>query len=219
MVANKRAIYVDLDDVICNTTENFTKIAQQEFGKIVQYESITSFDLQRSFQLTASEYEHFFNIIHRPATLMGFKPVDHAISILTQWEELGYHVDVVTGRPASTRDISLEWLKFYSIPFHSFTVVDKYHRNSKDNNFHQSISLADLSMKPYLLAVEDSWEMACFISQSMDTPVILFDRPWNRRNTNISQVHRIHNWLEIQSIHCQLHNLENGNALQPSFRV
>ncbi|MBF0468627.1 MAG: bifunctional metallophosphatase/5'-nucleotidase, partial [Desulfamplus sp.] len=125
---NRQQIYVDMDDVICSTTENYTWIAQQEFGKTVAYEAITSFNLQQSFQLTDSEYDHFFSTIHRPEVLMSFKPVENAITTLKKWSTRGYDIEVVTGRPSSTRDTSIDWLKRSCVPFQVFPMVVKYNR-------------------------------------------------------------------------------------------
>jgi len=53
-------IYVDFDDVFSDTTCAFLEILEVEFGKRVNFEDIFSFDLQASFGLGESEFEHFF---------------------------------------------------------------------------------------------------------------------------------------------------------------
>lgn len=197
MATQKKRIYVDLDDVICDTTENITAIAEREFGKSIPYESLTSFNLQKSFQLTDSEYAHFFGLIHEPEFLMEFQPIENSVATLEKWNLSGYHIEVVTGRPASTRSISFEWLKEHCVPFTSLIMVDKYNREKSSSG--GGISLETLALKHYAFAVEDSWDMALFLSQTMCTMVALPDRPWNRMDMHINNVHRTHSWQEIQS--------------------
>lgn len=198
MTTNNKRIYVDMDDVICTTTESFTELAQREFGRTVPYDEITTFNLQHSFQLTDREYTHFFRLIHEPEILMEFKPIESAICTLDQWSNRGYHIAVVTGRPASTRDTSLKWLNRHGVSFHSLTMVDKYNRENSDSG--TALSLEALARKQYSLAVEDSWDMALFLSQTMETPVALLDRPWNRREAQLPNIHRIHGWQEIDML-------------------
>ena len=58
------AIYVDLDDVIAKTTCHYVDVLKREFGKTVEFENITSFNLQESFSLSDKEYDFFFKKVH-----------------------------------------------------------------------------------------------------------------------------------------------------------
>ena len=56
-----------------------------------------------------------------------------------------------------------------------------------------------MSMKMrFQLAIEDSPEMAVFLSQRMGIPVLLFDRPWNRSTDLDGSVQRCGNWQHIR---------------------
>ena len=44
-------IYIDFDDVLCETAEYFTKIAKEMFGIDVPYRQVQFFNLQKSFDL------------------------------------------------------------------------------------------------------------------------------------------------------------------------
>ena len=44
-------IYIDYDDVLCETAEYFTKIAKELFGIEVPYRQVQFFNLQKSFDL------------------------------------------------------------------------------------------------------------------------------------------------------------------------
>ena len=188
-------IYVDLDDVISDTAELFVAILNREFGKTVAFEDIFSFDLKVSFGLTESEYEHFFQMVHKPEVIMAFSPIDGAIDVLKEWTQMGYHIAIVTGRPTATYEPSQSWLDKHCIPYHSFTMVDKYSRESVDRNI--AISLEDLAVMKFSLAVEDSASMARYISQQMGIQVALIDRPWNRTIDLNNRISRYTSWHHI----------------------
>ena len=192
------SIYVDLDDVLAKTTCHYVDVLKREFGKTVDFEEISSFNLQESFSLSDSEYEYFFSLVHKPEVILELKPIEGAISVLNKWFEFGYEISVITGRLTSTYDSSLEWLKSNNVPFDSFIMVDKYSRPVVDKNI--AITLEQLSEMEFSMAVEDSIDMVHFINQRMNSRVILFDRPWNRNGALRSDIKRYYTWEEIGDI-------------------
>ena len=189
-------IYVDLDDVITDTAESFVTILKREFGKTVEVEDMLSFDLKVSFGLTESEYDLFFQMVHRPEVIMAFAPIKGAIEVLEEWTRLGCQVAIVTGRLTSTYESSLNWLDKHNVAYHSFTMVDKYSRENVDRNI--AVSLEDLSAMKFSFAVEDSASMAQHLSQQMGIPVALIDRPWNRTADLDGNIVRYTSWYKIR---------------------
>jgi len=192
------SIYVDLDDVIAKTTCHYVDVLKHEFGRTVDFEAITSFNLQESFSLSDSEFEYFFSLVHKPEIILRLEPIDGAVNVLNKWAGQGYEIAVVTGRLTSTYDSSLQWLKENDVPFDSFIMVDKYSRQVVDKNI--AINLERFSEMEFILAVEDSVDMVNFINRKMNCPVILFDRPWNRNGFFKSDVQRYKTWEEIGDI-------------------
>ena len=192
------AIYFDLDDVISETTCRYLKILEHEFGKTVAFEEITSFNLKKSFSLTNSEYEYFFKLVHKPEMILGLEPVENSIDVLHKWKNMGFEISVVTGRLTSAYESSLEWLKSKKIPFDFFIMVDKYSREEIDRNI--AMSLEAFSQMEFAAAVEDSMEMASFISGKMKRTVLLFDRPWNSTAQGDKHIHRCESWHEIDMV-------------------
>ena len=47
-----KLIYVDMDDVLCETAANLCRLAEREFGRHVDYADVFAFDLQKVFGLT-----------------------------------------------------------------------------------------------------------------------------------------------------------------------
>ena len=191
-------IYVDLDDVLAETTQAFSKLLKREYGREVGLEQITSFNFQEAFGLNQEEFEYFFELIHRPEEILRFEPVDGAIEVLTRWADRGYEIAIVTGRLTSTYESSLDWLLMHEFPYDSFIMVDKYSRPETDPRI--AVSLNDLSSMKFGLAVEDSLAMAEFLSQTMDTRVALFDRPWNRGHLLNGKIKRCSGWEQIESL-------------------
>ncbi|MDZ7666473.1 MAG: bifunctional metallophosphatase/5'-nucleotidase [Desulfotignum sp.] len=190
-----KRIYVDLDDVISRTTDTYSAVIEQEFGRQVRFEDLTCFDLKVSFQLTDREYRHFFERIHQPDMLMGFDPVPGAKEMMARWIDAGHRVDIVTGRPPSARDVSLAWLDRHRIAYTDFIMVDKYNRSGDDHA--GVISRTQLMACQYDLAVEDSLDTALFLAEQMDVPVLLYDRPWNAWPVQHPNIIRVASWGQI----------------------
>jgi uncharacterized HAD superfamily protein len=192
------SIYVDIDDVLAESTLSFLSILEQDFGKIFSFDQITDFDLKKSFHLTDLEYEQFFYAIHQPETLLGLEPIEDAIHILEQWQKHGYRIVVVTGRLTDAYESSLAWLAKHKIPCNTFIMLDKYSRPGVDR--HIALSLQEFSKMRFTLAVEDSLMMARFLSNNMNIPVALMDRPWNQTSSLDGRIVRCHSWQEVKDM-------------------
>lgn len=197
-------IYVDLDDVLCETAQAFLGILRRDYGKTVEFEDIACFDLGRSFALTPPELEEFMRKAHEPEILSSLEPVEGAVEVLEDWVAAGYEVAVVTGRPSSTHEVSREWLVEAGIPHQSLTFVDKYSRLGRPTDGGPPVvPLAELGRTQYRLAVEDSTDMAEFLAGELGLQVLLYDRPWNRQPSPsvdagaAGEIHRCNGWREI----------------------
>jgi uncharacterized HAD superfamily protein len=191
----KKRIYIDMDDVVSKTTDTYAGIVEREFGKQVLFEQIVTFDLRASFGLTENEFHYFFDLIHQSDHLLGFEPVEGSVEALVNWAHAGHCIEIVTGRPTSVLEVSLEWLEKHGVPFDSFTMVDKYNRPGNDPAI--AISKEELCRRTYDLAVEDSREMALFLATTMGVPVALYDRPWNAQPIHHERVMRCASWQDI----------------------
>jgi uncharacterized HAD superfamily protein len=191
-------IYVDMDDVLCETARGCLTIIESNFGKRIAYECLTNFDLGQSCELGPEELAALYHIVHHPDELLKLEPIQGAIQVLQQWVAAGYRIAIVTGRPPATYECSLEWLRLHRVPYHSFTMVDKYARFTIENTI--AISLSELANQQFHFAVEDSPTMARFLAEQMSVPVKLFDRPWNRAAVEHPFIERYTDWREIADI-------------------
>lgn len=189
-------IYVDIDDVLANTSRSLINIAEKEFHNKIPFEKFTSFDLKVSFNLSQDEYEYFLEMAHKPNEILGMEPVHEAIEALQHWAASGYEISIVTGRPTATYETTQEWLAVHEVPYDHFFIVDKYARQGMDNKI--ALSMQALSEMKFCFAVEDSYDMAVYLAESMDTKVFLYDRPWNRFPKLNKKINRFRSWEELR---------------------
>ena len=177
MTENK-TIYVDMDDVLCETARSLLAIAEREFGKTIPYDQLNTFEVGEACGLEAREIQELIRLAHHPEELLGMAPIDEAVSVLARWVAAGHEIAIVTGRPPSTYDVSCQWLARHKVPHHDFVMVDKYGRFATENTI--AIALPELAARRFSFAVEDSPSMAKFLATEMKVPVALLDRPWNQ---------------------------------------
>ena len=197
MEAGSKTIYVDLDDVLCEAARHFLVVVEREFGKRVAYEQLTNFDIGRSCGLSPVERDELYRIVHRPDELLSMAPVNEAIAVLKRWEEQGFEIAIVTGRPPESVEVSLAWLAKHQVSHSSFTVVDKYSRFRTDDT--DAISLAELAAWRFCWAVEDSLPMAKYLADHMKLPVALIDCPWNQSEETLVGIGRYRDWEAIHT--------------------
>ena len=190
-----KTIYVDMDDVLCETARRFLVVIEREFGKQVSYDKLLDFDFERSCNLTPGERAKLYEIVHLDDEILSIEPIPEAIDVLNGWAGAGYEIAIVTGRPPDTFAASIEWLARFQVPYHSFTVVDKYGRFQTENT--AGLSLTELATQQFCWAVEDSLPMAKFLATEMKLAVALLDRPWNQADAEPAQITRYHHWPEI----------------------
>ena len=197
-MSTSRTIYVDMDDVLCETARGCLEIIERVFGKRIAYEQLTDFNLGNSCELSTEETAELYHIVHHPDELLKLEPVTGAIAVLNQWIAAGFEIAIVTGRPPVTYEPSLDWLAREGVPYHSFTVVDKYGRFTIEKTI--AVSLPELATRQFAFAVEDSSTMATYLAEQMKVSVRLFDRPWNRATIEHPKITRHNHWFEIAEV-------------------
>ncbi len=212
---NAGLIYIDIDDVISDTTSTFPSLLEKHFDKAVSFEAITSFDLGISFGLDKEELARFMTIAHSPEVITAYKPRAGAVESLNWFIGMGYEIAIVTGRPPDSKRLTQEWLIKHNISFHHLLFVDKYSRVIPGLQFTFAISLEALAQMNFCFAVEDSADMARFLSHNMQIPVALLDRPWNRDEDIMPAglINRCHNWDDVMEAF-RLREQNNTNRLK-----
>jgi len=172
-------VYVDFDDVLCETARRLADLCEELFGHRVDFESIHSFDLASSFGLTPEEHDVLLDTAHRDEFLLSIAPVAGAADVLRRWAQDGLRICIVTGRPAASADASREWLRSEAIPVDELITVDKYGRHDREGADRDSVALEDIVKQDFCLAVEDEPNTARYLADHLGAPVMLLRRPWN----------------------------------------
>lgn len=189
--------YIDLDDVLADTTHALVELARARFGREVEFESMKVFDLSASLGLGEEDFPGFMKAAHEPAFLAALEPIPGARNTLGDWRGDGIRVDVITGRPPASRAATLEWLGAHRIPFDTLEFVDKYARHGDPT----ATTPRDLCGRGLAVVVEDADETADFLALHTDALVLLYDRPWNRNS--MAEAHgalRVRSWEEIRKV-------------------
>lgn len=197
MNSRRKPVYVDLDDVLCETAQFFLTVLERDFGKQVPYEMLIDFDVGTACGLAPDERTELYRRVHEPEALLGLPVIDGAAEKLSQWHTAGYEITIVTGRPPESYEPSREWLVRKQIPYDSFFMVDKYARYTTERA--HPLSLETFSARRFSWAVEDSLPMANFLATRMHTPVALLDRPWNRSANDPEMIRRCTHWGEFKA--------------------
>jgi 5'(3')-deoxyribonucleotidase len=204
-----RTIYVDFDDVLCETARVLAAMIKAEFGKDTAYEKIDSFDLTKSFKLNEAETLRLFEIFHDYDVLMGIVPIAGAAEVFREWRKMGLKIHIVTGRPPATFQVSSDWLKKYGFEYDRLSFVDKYERNHTPVEGVDILTLDDLKLLKFCAAIDDSPIAISFLVENTENPVIVFDRPWNTdigESGNSPQITRCRTWDEIEEHTKQIFN-------------
>jgi len=188
-------IYVDFDDVLCETARGLRGLCKLVFGRDVPYEDIRDFDLRKSFSLSEKEYEAIMAFAHNDLAIQCYKPMPDAAETLRSWQASGHATSIVTGRPPSTRNASLAWLRDNGFPELPLVFVDKYNRNKKGDG---SLTMEAFNALPFDLAIEDAPTAIALLQQRADCRVIVFARPWN--TACAPHLERCANWRELAAI-------------------
>lgn len=193
-------IYIDFDDCLCETARYFVKLVKNMFGKDIPYEDIRFFELQKTFELTDSQYEAMMIEAHKPEALLSFEETVGAVDTVNGWLDKGYNVSIITGRPSIAYEASREWLDEHGLKRVKLYCLNKYGRDSFIKNSEFTLELEDYYKMSFDYAIEDSPAAFKFFEHMKDIKVMVIDRPWNKEcefpNNNYK---RCYNWETISN--------------------
>lgn len=172
-------IYIDFDDVICETARHFTTLADLLFGIKVPYEQVKFFNLQKAFKLTDAQYEELMAAGHKSETLLAYEETPLASKTINKWIDEGHQVSVITGRPFNSYQPSRKWLDDHNLSRVPLFCVDKYGREKFYQNNTFNMTLQDFYSMTFDFAVEDSPAAFEHLLHFPDCKVAVFNRPWN----------------------------------------
>lgn len=194
-------IYIDFDDVLCETAEYFTKIAKELFGIDVPYRQVQFFNLQKSFDLNDAQYEVLMKAGHLPENLLHYEETPGASEVINKWVDQGHEVFIITGRPFNSYEPSRQWLDKHHLERVPLFCVDKYGRETAKQDYKYNMTLEELYNMTFDFAVEDSPAAFEHVMHFDNCRIAVFDRPWNSRaELPNDRFVRCKNWQEIDRL-------------------
>ncbi len=194
-------IYVDVDDVLCETAAHLCEIAAREFGRHVAYKDVFQFDLQEVFDLTDAEMARFMTVSHESDSLLAHPVTPGAPEGLRALRAAGHEVEIVTGRPASAHRPTATWLARVGLADFPVTYVDKYGRDACYPHHPEdplTVSLAELLMRRYDVVIDDSPKVLEHLATAWpQTRILVFSRPWNRNYPLSDNMSRVADWKSV----------------------
>ncbi len=192
-------IYIDFDDVLCETARALSKMAKEVFKRDVPYEQITVFDLRHAFSLSGDEIEHLMDLAHEIEFLEHLEPVPGAVEALKRLLEMGHEVVIVTGRPSYCHEGSLRWMKRFGLESLEIIYVDKYDRAPKvtPEGAPPMLSLDEFNRLSFDVAIDDSPAALDLLVALGNCRILIYDRPWNRGYQASGNIQRCSEWVDI----------------------
>ncbi len=194
-------IYIDFDDVLCETAHALSEMAKKTFKRDVPYEQITVFDLRHAFSLSGEEIEYMMDLAHEIEFLAHLRPAPGAVEALKQLLALGHEVVIVTGRPSHCHKGSLRWMQRFGLESLEIIYVDKYGRAPKVTpaNAPPMLTLDEFYQLSFDVAIDDSPAALDLLENLDNCKVLIYDRPWNRAYRPTGDMHRCNSWADILS--------------------
>ena len=192
-------IYVDFDDVLCETAQGLSVLAQEMFGRVVPFEQVHAFDLQVVFDLNREQYLALMDRAHAPDFLLALPVMPGSVACLQAWLHKGHEVVVVTGRPSSTHRVSRDWLHHQGVAALPVIYVDKYNRKHHvPADAPPFLPVAELLRQHFDVAIDDSPVALDALQTRPAGRTIVFDRPWNRSyDCSGPRITRCCGWQEV----------------------
>ncbi|MCQ2406821.1 MAG: 2-dehydropantoate 2-reductase [Oscillospiraceae bacterium] len=194
-------IYIDFDDIICETARFFSVLAEKMLGIHVPYEEIEYFDLRKAFGLNEEDYNALMVKGHSDEDLLALEETPGASETINSWIDAGHEVFIMTGRPASVYETSLRWLNEHKLSGIRLICCDKYGRDAFLKNSSFTISLDDFYAMEFDFIIEDSPEAFKHLAAFPGARVAVLDRPWNHSCLLPEERYtRCRNWKEIDTL-------------------
>lgn len=200
-------VYVDFDDVVSETAKYFCDLLPKYFGKTVPYEDVKFFNLKKSFDLCEADYRRMMEIAHREEELLVYRETEGAAEVLDKWMAEGHNVQIVTGRPYSSRKGTEKWLDAHGLKNMPIVFVDKYGREQplNDDVLERALTVEEFAELEFDFAVEDSPAAFEHLKKIDGCTVAVFSRPWNEDTELDGKTFvRCRNWKEIDSLFSSL---------------
>jgi len=192
-------IYVDFDDVLCETARALSVLAHEMFGRNVPYENILFFNLRLSFSISDAEHGQLMARAHEEDCLAAFEPTPGCTDAIRALTQAGHEVIIVTGRLPDYHSGSVAWLRKHGLGHLEILYVDKYGHAPANplENAPVMLNLEAFNQLHFDVAIDDAPRALDLLAARTGCRTIIFDRPWNRAYAPTVPMQRACSWEEI----------------------
>jgi uncharacterized HAD superfamily protein len=173
-------IGLDIDGVIVDCVSVMLPLLSEVCNRTVRLEDINSFDLKEALDIDEKAENYIWENILGTNLLLAAPPVEGAIDGLSGIDH--HEIRIVTARPASTRDLTEEWLGNKKIRYDNIVFIEKHNKISAGAKF-------DVFVEDYLE------EARLFASAGVLT--LLFNQPWNQAPELPDRCRRVYDWKQV----------------------
>jgi uncharacterized HAD superfamily protein len=182
----RKAIGIDIDAVLANSDPLFIRELSNIVKRPLKRRDNSSFKYEEAFGISDKEMDIFWKEFTKKKLWLKIPPLENAVETVRELNET-YHIAIVSARPESVKEQTMEWLKINRIDY------DEIHFTNFGD---KAKKLEHLKKLDYFLEDNPSF-VENLISRNVK--IILFNYPWNRdyKNKNII---RVNSWLDVQKI-------------------
>lgn len=188
----KPAIGIDIDGVIGDSDKIFRKYIKKFFGFELKRKDVKSFFYEKVLGIPQKKMSEFWKYFTENRKWLEIPLLTGAKTAIDYLKEK-YQLVIITARPESVRELTLEWLKEKNIPYDRiFFIQEKKGEKKLQKIFSNGITLK--------CVIDDRLDVAMdFIKANIR--VLLFDYPWNQTKKKMSKdlLIRVKGWQEALS--------------------
>lgn len=183
----KMNIAVDIDGVIADADTQFRKQMNRIFERNFPRSRVKTFKYEASFDFNDKEFKLLYGLFLNKRIWQEVLPVRGAIESLKFLSKKS-KIIIATARPLEVKDVTLEWLKRYKVPYNEihFTLTEKH-------------LLSENLKYRFHYFIEDHPDYALKIADS-GINVLLFSYPWNKKIKEHALIKRVSNWKQILKV-------------------
>ncbi len=181
---------VDLDDTLMDFNSALCRFYNRHYGGSMSRESVFSFDLELSFNLSTKEVDEMIEQFLGSEEHLSAKPLAEAVPIVRKLSEQ-FEIFVVTARPQTANEHTYRWLaKHY--PF----LMDRVHFTGGYNG-QPGIPKSEVCRRLELNVFVDDAPKNIQDVEPEVSRAFLIDAPWNQDYRPGPKIRRVFSWPEI----------------------
>ncbi|MCD6579652.1 hypothetical protein J7L48_09250 [bacterium] len=183
----KKVIGIDIDSVLADSDQVFTKELERITGKKLFRSDNSPFKYEEAFDLDDKTISKFWQDFTAKRGWQKIPVMPNSVETVKRLKNQDYYIIIISARPPKIEAQTKEWLKINNIYYDELYLTD----------YKEKINyITHLSNLKYF--IEDHPDFAYQFAEK-GVKVLLFDWPWNK-NVSHKNIIRVKNWIEIQNI-------------------